>query len=133
MDRLPKSLTDAVHLLRTCEVLTAAVRTVVDEWSKESRSHINVLPSHKLHDAQRTVLAATGTLTELTSEPHSRVVEVACQYWESRALAIAAERKIADLLVKAGDKGLSTRELGAATGIESRKLCMFSIEHLLAA
>lgn len=84
------------------------------------------LPSQQLYEAQRTILAATGTLTELASEPQSRVVEVAGQYWESRALVVAVERRIPELLVKAGTAGASAEELGSMTGIEKRKLCMFS-------
>ncbi|KAL8955079.1 MAG: hypothetical protein Q9193_006920 [Seirophora villosa] len=77
MERQPKFLTDSVNLLRTCELLTAAVHTVIDEWAKEALPGIPSLPSQELYEAQRTVLAATGTLTELVSEPQSRVVEVA--------------------------------------------------------
>ncbi|KAL9038899.1 MAG: hypothetical protein Q9180_002852 [Flavoplaca navasiana] len=132
MDRPPKTLADAVNLLRTCELLTAAVRTVVDEWAKEAQSPSASLPSQDLHEAQRTVLAATGILTELVSEPQSRVVEVACQYWESRALAVATERRIPDLLATAGTVGASAKDLGSKTGIEHRKLsrilrCLCSI------
>jgi len=57
------------------------------------------------------------------SEPPSRIIEVACQYWESRALYIAAERRIPDLLADVGEGGLSSKELGAKTGIEHLKLC----------
>ena len=125
MERSPKTLADAVHLLQVCELLASSTSAVVDEWLKESKDGTpGVLPSQRLHDAQRTILAITGSLTELVSEPHSRVIEVACQYWESRALSIAAERKIPDLLAVGGDKGMSAKELGAATGIEYRKLCM---------
>ncbi|KAL9640082.1 MAG: hypothetical protein Q9164_000517 [Protoblastenia rupestris] len=121
MERSPKTLADAVHLLQVCELLASSTSAVVDEWLKESKDGTpGVLPSQRLHDAQRTILAITGSLTELVSEPHSRVIEVACQYWESRALSIAAERKIPDLLAVGGDKGMSAKELGAATGIEHR-------------
>lgn len=132
MERSSKSTLDVVNLVKTSELLTQTVRDVIDEWSKEPQASGSgkpndggapkVLPNRKLHDAQRTILAITGTLTELVSEPPSRVIEVACQYWESRALYIAAERRIPNLLAAAGEQGLSAQGLGKLTGIESLKL-----------
>ena len=132
MERSSKSALDVVNLVKTSELLTETVRIVIDEWSKEPQvsgsgqandgGAPKVLPSRRLHDAQRTILAIAGTLTELVSEPPSRVIEVACQYWESRALYIAAERRIPDLLAVAGEHGLSAQGLGKSTGIESLKL-----------
>ena len=131
MVRPPKTLADAAHLLQLSELITVNIRTVIDAWAKESKAEDgdsadgspHILPSHQLHQAQRTILASVGALTELVSEPSIRVIEVACQYWESRALAIAAERRIPDLLAQAGTKGLAVEELGKATGIEQLKLC----------
>ena len=136
MERFPRTLTDAVHIIQLSDLLKTSALTVVDEWAKETDfklgtedhgSHDNprALPSHKLHDAQRTILAITGCLTELIAEPYSRVQEVACQYWESRALYIAAERRIPDLLAEAGENGLNIKELGRMTGIEHLKLCTY--------
>lgn len=130
MARPSKTLADAVHLLQLSELITANIRSVIDAWAKESKADEggspdgspHILPSHQLHQAQRTILASVGALTELVSEPSIRVIEVACQYWESRALAIAAERRIPDLLAQAGAKGLAVDELGEATGIEHLKL-----------
>jgi hypothetical protein len=137
MERPPKTPADAVHLLQLSELLISSARTVVDEWAKESCTSSetaglpgdiapHILPTPKLHEAQRRILAIAGSLTALASEPHSRIIEVACQYWESRALYLAAERRIPDMLAAAGDKGLSGSELGEKTGVEALKLCMFS-------
>ena len=133
MDRKTKTVQDAAQLFRLCELLTTSVRTIVDEWGKESEADTvssdssqkpphRSLPSPALHQAQRTVLAITGSLTELVSEAPSRVLEVACQYWESRALFIAAERRVPDLIADAKNKCLSSAQLGSATGVESRKM-----------
>ena len=138
MERFPRTLTDAVHLIQLSDLLKASALTVIDEWAKETESKLGkgnidpsshdsprLLPSRKLHDAQRTILAVTGALTELVAEPYSRIQEVACQYWESRALYVAAERRIPDLLAEAGEDGLETKKLGSKTGIEHLKLCMY--------
>lgn len=133
MNRFPKSVQDAAQLLKLCDLLTSSVRTIVEEWGKESERDrsmsdnsqektANQLPSRALHQAQRTTLAVTGSLTELVSEAPSRVLEIACQYWESRALFIAAERHIPDLLADAGCQGLTAKQLGLMTGVEHLKL-----------
>ena len=133
MERFPKSLPDAVRLLQLSSLLRDSAQIVVDEWASEAEiigkanvakaDNPRILPSRKLHDAQRTILAITGSLTEIVAEPYSRIQEVACQYWESRALYIAAERRIPDLLAKAGEDGMDIQEIGQKTGIEYLKLC----------
>lgn len=130
MERPQKTLADAAQLLQLSELLSTNVRIVIDEWAKEQRPQASndgaspaSLPSHKLHEAQRTLLAITGSLTELVAEPSLRIFEVACQHWESRALYIAAERRIPDLLAEAGADGVSAKQLASRTGIEYLKLC----------
>lgn len=134
MQRQPKSLKDASRLLQLIDLLSKTGRQIIDEWSKESEqddesSLSKILPSHELYDLQRTVLAITGSLTELISEPSSRLLEVSTQYFEARALHIAAERRIPDILSasRAGDGhqegGLPIKEISDATGIEPLKLC----------
>lgn len=133
MDRFPKTLTDAAQLLQLSDLLSSNVRIVIDEWAKEHHPNARAgtstdggspqkLPSRRLHEAQRTILAITGSLTELVSEPSLRILEVGCQYWESRALYIVAERRIPDRLYDAGDDGLPAKDLGVMTGIEPAKL-----------
>lgn len=134
MSRPSRTLADVAQLLQISELISTNIRSVIDAWAKESSleddnssgSSPSVLPSHQLHQAQRTLLASVGTLTELVSEPGIRVIEVGCQYWESRALYIAAERRVPDLLAQAGAKGLGVKELADATGIEQLKLCMYN-------
>ena len=136
MSRQPKSLTDVAQLIQTTELLSKAVQVIVSEWSKEVEplggaqstaggpGERQILPSHELYDAQRTILAATGKLTELVSEPSVRVLEVATQFQESRALYIAAERRIPDILVaKDNTGGTPIAEISEKAKIESRKLC----------
>ena len=132
MNRPSKTQADAAQLLQLSELISTNIQSVIDAWAKESRSEDDnssdgsphVLPSHQLHQAQRTILASVGALTELVSEPSVRLIELAFQFWESRALYITAERRIPDLLAQAGSQGLGVKELGEATGIEHLKLCM---------
>lgn len=141
MDRLPRTHEDADKLIRLSELLQQAALTVKEEWAREDFSGVasngasgepnghhaegtaRVLPSRKLWEAQRTIEAVSGALVELVSEPNQRIQQTLSQFLESRALFIAAERRIPDLLAEAGDDGLSIHALAEKTGIERRKLC----------
>ena len=82
-------------------------------------------PSRELFDARRSLIAAAGKIVELMSEPNARLQELATQYYESRALHIVADRRVADLLAGHDEDGVSIENLADKTGIEKRKLCMF--------
>jgi hypothetical protein len=130
---------DVAQLIQTIDHLTKAAQVVVAEWSSEVESLSNsatggssgdrqTLPSHELYEAQRIILAATGKLTELISEPSLRILEVATQFQESRALYIAAERRIPDILAeKDNTGGTSISEVSERVKIESRKLCKLAM------
>ncbi|KAL8846850.1 MAG: hypothetical protein Q9221_008079 [Calogaya cf. arnoldii] len=131
MSRSTKSLKDAAQLLELSELFNTNVQTVIQEWDKEQEPGANndgaspsMLPSLRLYEAQRTLLALTGKLTELVAEPSLRIMEVGCQYWESRALYIACERRIPDMLAGPNkiQNGVSIKVLGEKTGIEADKL-----------
>jgi hypothetical protein len=143
MSPQPKTISDAVQLLQTTELITKAAQTIISEWSNDAEkakkqhlangasTHAPSLPSHELYDAQRTILAATGKLTELVSDPSIRILEVATQFQESRALYIAAERRIPDILAGEGSEGgKHIDEIAKSVKIESRKLCMFTLSFL---
>lgn len=124
MERKPRTAQDAAQLLQLSELLTSSIQTVISEWSDESKkTPVPAIPSHVLFEAQRTILAITGALTELVSEPPSRINEVTSQFWESRALAIAAECRIPDLLKGADEEGVEIQQIADSTGIEGLKLC----------
>jgi hypothetical protein len=129
MERLPHTLKDADELLRLSDLLHEAALTIKDEWAKEdfsyqddSKDTARILPSHKLWNAERTVEAVTGALVELVAEPHQRIQQILAEFMESRALFIAAERRIPDLLNGAGPNGLDIQTIAEKTGIERRKL-----------
>ena len=89
--------------------------TAIGEWKKgdsalakvsnnfKSQDTASILPSP--HQAQRTILTATCAISELVVEPYSRVQEVGCQFFGSRAIFVAAENRILDLLAEAGEGG----------------------------
>lgn len=157
MERAPRTLADAVRLLKLADLLKESVLTVVNEWAEESYPELartgkattngttrnsyssedtpRILPSRKLHQAQRTILGITGAVTELVVEPQSRIQELGCQYLETRALFIVTERRVPDLLDEAGEEGLEVQKLAEQTGIESHKLCeyfqQFSVPSLM--
>lgn len=143
MERFPRTALEADQLVQLGKLLNESIQTVTNEWSREkftrkdvsmtngtngvssneASDKADVLPSWRLHQAQRTILAISGTLTELVIEPQNRLTEFMAQYWEARALYIAAERSIPDLLHEAGDEGLEVGLIAKKTGIEHLKLC----------
>ncbi|KAH1436348.1 hypothetical protein KXX32_006432 [Aspergillus fumigatus] len=129
MERQPKSLCDATQLLETANIISDTVQTIVAEWSAEAKApqgsgkqNAPMLPSRELFDAQRTILAAVGKLTELVSDPSARILEVATQFQESRSLYIAAERRIPDLLAAGDEGGVHIDQISQKAKIEPRKL-----------
>jgi hypothetical protein len=88
------------------------------------RDHQSALPSKALYDAQRTLLAAAGMLTELVSDPSGRIIEVALQQFEARSLHLAAATRVPDILAEHGGE-LCIDELSAKVGVEKKKLCGF--------
>ncbi|KAI0930161.1 hypothetical protein AcV5_006945 [Taiwanofungus camphoratus] len=125
------SVADKVHKLRSLiRLLTDASEVVIKEWeseaqesSPETESYTPPLPSGELFDARRTVLGACGMCMDLVQEPQSRIMEIGTQYYISRALQIAAEGHVADVLAKADPKiGMPIQEIGKEVGIEAQKI-----------
>jgi hypothetical protein len=83
------------------------------------------LPPKALFDAQRTILSAAGMLTELGSTPSNRLLEVSTQYFEARALHIAAEKRIPDMLAGFDESGVAVEELAEQVGCDAAKLCQY--------
>ncbi|KAL9599305.1 MAG: hypothetical protein Q9219_003932 [cf. Caloplaca sp. 3 TL-2023] len=138
-----RSLADAYKLLQLLDLVTVSIRSVIRAWAAPAPRTIGIagdenLASWELFQAQRTLLSATGVLTELIANPSSRLLEVSSQYNESRALHIVAGLRVPDLLAEGSDsvgRGLHVEEISKRVGIESRKLsrllrCLCSI-HIL--
>lgn len=131
MERFPPTVNDVVKLTQLGDLLNESIKIVTDEWSNERYDasqnpgvdNARFLPSKRLHEAQRTILAISGALNEMVIEPFNRLQEFAAQFWESRALGVTVERRIPDILQEAGNDGMSVHDLAERTGIEPRKLC----------
>lgn len=121
-------------------VQDAITKYLVDEYQDGQHCAVSSdgsLPTWPQFNAQRCLLAASGSLTEAVSDPASRLLEVSSQYFEARALHIAADQRIPDALAvsRTGsdqDGGIDLATLASSTGIESRKLgrimrCLCSI------
>ncbi|KAI2622395.1 S-adenosyl-L-methionine-dependent methyltransferase [Hypoxylon sp. NC1633] len=130
MERFPRTPEEADKLLKLSDQLREAALTVKEEWAKEdfskgpveSEDTARLLPSHRLWEAEKTIEAISGSLVELVSEPYQRVQQILTLFIESRALFIAAERDIPDLLAEAGNKGLKIEVIAKKTNIEAKKL-----------
>jgi hypothetical protein len=124
-----KSEADIVTLLQVVELIQDSAKQLINEWSKPSISGekttnlSDALPSQGVYEAQRRLISATGKITELVADPSSRLIEFSTQYFETRALHIAAELRIADHL-SASSNGLGVKALSEKVGIEEKKLCM---------
>ncbi|KAI5814555.1 S-adenosyl-L-methionine-dependent methyltransferase [Pyronema omphalodes] len=132
-----KSAVDVANLLNLVELINSSAKTIINEWAKAPNSgssevRSGLLDSRECYNAQRTILSAAGMLTEVVGEPNNRLLEVSSQYFESRALHIAAEHRIPDILAGHDEEGVAIGDIAAKIGIESLKLsrvlrCLCSI------
>lgn len=123
-------------LVRT---LTEASEQVIEEWEKEDRAPPQrssapdtaitaKVPSHQLHEARRTLVSAAGMAIALVQDPAARCMELCGQYLESRALHIAVEKGVADILAESSsEEGVPLEQLSKATGIKEQKLGMRTV------
>lgn len=125
------SVTDKTQKLRSLiRLLVDASEVVIKEWEAEEQAEsaqidptLPSLPSTDLFNARRTVLGACGMCMDLVQEPQSRLMELANQFYSSRALHIAAEARIAEVLANADpNKGMSIEEINGRVGVEQAKL-----------
>ncbi len=112
-------------------LLSANVERLASDWestpngdSVDTTSEDVGLPvSHAEYDAVKTILAALGSLESLVLNPHMRLSTLSMSYTTARALHIAAEHNIAELLAQHEDDGVPAAQLAKSTGIEEAKLC----------
>ncbi|RYP38827.1 hypothetical protein DL767_002431 [Monosporascus sp. MG133] len=122
----------SIQLLQLSGLIQTTVAKYVEAKNSGYKNVEGSLPPKPLFDAQRTLLSAAGMITELVSDPSSRIIEVALQQFEARALHLAAATRVPEILAGKGETGCSVKEISARTGVESRKLsrvlrCLCSI------
>ncbi|KAG4222323.1 hypothetical protein PC116_g29202 [Phytophthora cactorum] len=118
----------ATALRQLAKLVQDASETLIAEWENPAPDAIPAsettfaIPGRKAYDAQRTVIAALGSIEELVAEPHLRIVDFVELYFEVRALHVAVEHNIAALLDKGGADGVPVEDLAKSTGLEKNKL-----------
>jgi Mlc titration factor MtfA (ptsG expression regulator) len=117
-----RTIADAARLLELCDLISRTARVIIDQWAAEIPAECTSIASPALFNAQKTLLSASGLLTELVSDPSSRLLEVSSQYNEARALHIVAELRVPDVIARKESQQATIEELSEATGIEKRKL-----------
>ncbi|EED80501.1 predicted protein [Postia placenta Mad-698-R] len=115
-----QKLRSLVHLL------AEAAEVVIREWETEddANSHYDpLLPSAKLYQARRTLVGTCGMCIDIVQEPQSRLMEMAMDQYVARALHIAAEARIADVLAAIDPKeGMPITDIAKTVHVEERKL-----------
>lgn len=117
-----KALRDLVRLIND------ASEVVIQEWRTQAKdpnppADAPLLPSPALYDARRTLVGACGMASDLVAEPQQRLMEIACGYYSSRALHVAAEGRVADVLAETDKgEGVHVSAIASKTGVEHRKL-----------
>ncbi|KAL7621041.1 hypothetical protein AAE478_008353 [Parahypoxylon ruwenzoriense] len=118
--------TQIAKLRQIVALITQASETIITEWENNTAAAESLqgvqLPSHSFFNAQRTLLAAAGSVEELVSDPSTRLLSLSTQYFESRALHIAAEHRVPDILHNHSDQGVHVSVIAKKIGIEEQKL-----------
>lgn len=92
--------------LTQLHLIGGLIQSSIDTSVRLNEASKNDLPAKPLFDAQRALLSAAGKLTGLVSQPSARILEVSSQYFEARRLHTIAEKRVPDILVKAGNDGV---------------------------
>lgn len=125
----------ATKLLALVDLINKNSKTILDEWEREDSLSSDdmqtnqdpLLPTWDLYNAQRTLISVCGAFTELVQNPQLRLLEMSVGFFESRALHVAVEHRIPDILATAdrAKGGMYIGDLSAKVGIDVRKLGTF--------
>ncbi|KIP12880.1 hypothetical protein PHLGIDRAFT_97630 [Phlebiopsis gigantea 11061_1 CR5-6] len=127
MPALPR----AQKLLALVDLVNKTAQTILAEWETEDASSSSSqpeqdspLPSWELYNARRTLAGACGAFDELVYDPQLRLLEMGVSFFHSRALYIATEHRIADILAHTDRVrgGMYVGDISAKVGIDARKL-----------
>lgn len=117
------------QLLSLVNLINKTSQTILREWEKEEPVAFDVsrtgyeppLPTWELYNAQRTIVSACGAFAALVQNPQLRLLELSSGFFESRALHIALEHRIPDILART-EGGTYIGDLSAEIGVDSLKL-----------
>ncbi|KZT12560.1 S-adenosyl-L-methionine-dependent methyltransferase [Laetiporus sulphureus 93-53] len=117
----------AVQLRSLVRMLTDASEVMIKEWEAQEESLAAIsdasLPSPEMYEARRVITGAYGMVTDLVQEPASRLSEITCSFFTARALHIAVEARVADVIAEANPaEGMSAVAIGKRVGIDAQKL-----------
>ncbi|KAI5900447.1 S-adenosyl-L-methionine-dependent methyltransferase [Schizophyllum commune H4-8] len=121
------SSSDRVQQLRSLvKLITEASERVISGWEAEAAAQTadttaRTFPPLDLYEARQVVVSAGAMLVDLVQDPQIRILELGSQYYEARALHIAVEKNVADILATA-PHGLPLDDLAARTGVKAHKL-----------
>ncbi|KAL6234377.1 S-adenosyl-L-methionine-dependent methyltransferase [Aspergillus navahoensis] len=123
----PNLLSQIADLSAATRILNSSVDGLIAQWEAdgaEGQSLENgvLLPTKAAYEAHKTILGAIGKIQELVASPPIRLIETSCQFYESRALHIAAEHRVADLVAAAGEQGLAIGELAKKANVDADML-----------
>lgn len=103
---MPSNVPDRVNTLRSLiHLLSEASETVIREWEAEDAQVVGRdgftkarVPSRPLFDAQRTLVGACNMCIDIVDDPFNRIYDVNLSATTSRALQIAIQAGIPDVL-----------------------------------
>lgn len=111
-----------LQLLELCGLIQTTVTNYLAAHKPNDRTQ-GSLPPKPLFDYYRPLLAAEGMLTELASDPSSRVIEMALQQFAARALHPGAATRVLEILAEKGEQGCEIDEISERIGVERKELC----------
>ncbi|OAP57195.1 hypothetical protein AYL99_07933 [Fonsecaea erecta] len=124
---MPSSMNSkpAAQLRAVLALLSVAVENLASEWESSPGDDFasSSTVSHAEHDAVKVIIAALGSIESLVLDPHTRLLNLSMSYLISRALHVAAEHRLAELLARAEEGGATAGHLARTTGLEEGKLC----------
>ena len=133
---MPRAAGGRAEKLRSLvRLLSESAEIVISEWEKEelaadtssrdtlAGADLPRLPSPTLFEARRVFVGACGMGMDLVQDPIQRLTVLAASFFDSRALRIAAEGRIADALegIEARE-GMPADDIAAQVGIPTQQL-----------
>jgi hypothetical protein len=116
----------ATKLRQLVALISQSAEAIIAHWEDGTAGAQIVedvqLPSHGMFEAQRTLVAALGSVEELVGDPSVRLIGFAMQAFESRCLHVAVEHHVPDLLARHGGIGLHITQIAKHVGAEKEKL-----------